>query len=54
MATGTPLYQKHFRNNYNYNVQPFSISFFHAWQSRIEIEYYSVVHFKRISKFDVL
>ena len=26
----------------------------HMWQSRIEIEYYSVVYFKRITKFDAL
>ena len=26
----------------------------HMWQSRIEIEYYSVMYFERITKFDVL
>ena len=26
----------------------------HMWQSRIEIEYYSVVYFERITKFDAL
>ena len=26
----------------------------HGWQSRIEIEYYSVAYFERITKFDAL
>ena len=27
---------------------------FYMWQSQTEIKYYSVKHFKRITKFDVL
>ena len=30
------------------------IGILHMWQSRIEIEYYSVAYFKHITKFDVL
>ena len=26
----------------------------HVWQSRIEIEYYSVAYFERITEFDTL
>ena len=35
-------------------VQKMKTSASHMWQSRIEIEYYSVAYFKRITEFDTL
>ena len=36
------------------SLSPKPIKSKHMWQSRIEIEYYSVVYFERITEFDVL
>ena len=32
----------------------YCVNYKHMWQPRIEIEYYSVVYFERITEFDVV